>query len=69
MRDVGNRDAADLRRGLDAMNADVEARTVPPQALRGATLTLSNFGTIAGRYAVPVLVPPPVAILRPGGWY
>ncbi len=66
VRDVGNRDAADLRRGLDAMKADVEARTVPPQELRGATITLSNFGTIAGRYAVPVVVPPQVAILSAG---
>ncbi|MFQ5959067.1 MAG: dihydrolipoamide acetyltransferase family protein, partial [Alphaproteobacteria bacterium] len=66
LRNVGERDAADLRRGLDAMKADVEARTVPPEELRGATITLSNFGTIAGRYAAPVVVPPQVAIVSAG---
>ncbi len=66
LRDVGNRDAADLRRGLDAMKADVKARRVPPEELRGATITLSNFGTIGGRYAAPVVVPPQVAIVSAG---
>ena len=66
MRDVGSRDQADLRRGLEAMKADITARTVPPEELRGATITLSNFGTLAGRYAVPVVVPPQVAILSAG---
>lgn len=66
MRDVGSRDAADLRRGLEAMKANITARTVPPEELRGATITLSNFGTLAGRYAVPVVAPPQVAILSAG---
>ena len=66
MRDVGSRDQADLRRGLEAMKANITARTVPPEELRGATITLSNFGTLAGRYAVPVVVPPQVAILSAG---
>jgi pyruvate dehydrogenase E2 component (dihydrolipoamide acetyltransferase) len=66
MRDVGNRDAADLRRGLDHMKADILARSVPPEELRGATISLSNFGMLAGRYAAPVVVPPQVAILSAG---
>ncbi len=66
MRDVGRRDAADLRRGLDAMKADVRARTVPLKELRGQTITLSNFGMFAGRYASLVLVPPQVAIVGAG---
>ena len=48
------------------MKADITARTVPPEEFRGATITLSNFGTLAGRYAVPVVVPPQVAILSAG---
>ena len=66
LRDAGDRDPADLRRGLDQMKADIKARKVPPEELRGATITLSNFGTIAGRYATPVVVPPQVAILSAG---
>ncbi len=66
LRDAGNRDAASLREGLDRMKADVEARKVPPEELRGATITLSNFGSLGGRYAAPVVVPPQVAILSAG---
>jgi 2-oxoisovalerate dehydrogenase E2 component (dihydrolipoyl transacylase) len=66
LRDVANRDPADLRRGLDRMKADIRARKIPPEELKGATITLSNFGTVAGRYAAPVVVPPQVAILSTG---
>ncbi len=66
LHDIANRDPADLRRGLDRMKADVEARTVPSEEMRGATITLSNFGTLGGRYAAPVVVPPQVAILSAG---
>jgi 2-oxoisovalerate dehydrogenase E2 component (dihydrolipoyl transacylase) len=66
LRNVGERDAADLRAGLERMRADVAARKIPPEELRGATITLSNFGMIAGRYAAPVVLPPTVAILGAG---
>lgn len=66
LRDVGNRDAADLRRGLDRMRADISSRAIAPDELRGNTITLSNFGMIAGRYAAPIVVPPTVAILGAG---
>jgi pyruvate dehydrogenase E2 component (dihydrolipoamide acetyltransferase) len=66
LRDVSNRDAADLRHGLDRMRADVKARKIPPEELRGATITLSNFGMIGARYAAPVVLPPTVAILGAG---
>lgn len=66
LRDVGNRAAADLRCGLDRMRVDVKARTIPPEELRGPTITLSNFGMIAGKYAAPIVLPPTVAILGAG---
>lgn len=66
LRDVANRDAADLRRGLDRMRADLAAHRMPPDELRGNTITLSNFGAIAGRYAAPIVLPPTVAILGAG---
>ncbi|ALF88325.1 MULTISPECIES: dihydrolipoamide acetyltransferase family protein [Ralstonia solanacearum species complex] len=66
LRDVAHRDAADLRAGLDRMRADIKARKIPPEELRGNTITLSNFGMIAGKYAAPVVVPPTVAILGAG---
>jgi len=66
LRDVGRRDRDDLRRGLEAMKRDVRSRSIPPQELRGQTITLSNFGTFCGRYAQLVVVPPQVAIVGAG---
>jgi 2-oxoisovalerate dehydrogenase E2 component (dihydrolipoyl transacylase) len=66
LRDVAKRAPADLRRGLERMKTDIRARTIPPDELKGATITLSNFGTLAGRYAAPVVVPPQVSILSTG---
>lgn len=66
LRDVANRDAVDLRHGLDRMRADAAARKIPPEELRGNTITLSNFGMIGGKYAAPIVMPPTVAILGAG---
>jgi 2-oxoisovalerate dehydrogenase E2 component (dihydrolipoyl transacylase) len=66
LRNVAERGPADLRAALDQMRADIAARRIPPEELRGATITLSNFGMIAGKYAAPVVVPPTVAILGAG---
>jgi pyruvate dehydrogenase E2 component (dihydrolipoamide acetyltransferase) len=66
LRNVGERDADDLARGLETLLRDARARKVPPEELRGHTITLSNYGTIAGRYASPVVVPPTVAIVGSG---
>ena len=66
LRDVGERDAGDLQRGIENLIRDARARKVPPEELRGHTITLSNYGTIAGRYASPVVVPPTVAIVGAG---
>jgi 2-oxoisovalerate dehydrogenase E2 component (dihydrolipoyl transacylase) len=66
LRNVGERGARELRAGLDRMRADAEARSIPPEELRGATITLSNFGMIGGRFASLVIVPPQVAIIGAG---
>jgi 2-oxoisovalerate dehydrogenase E2 component (dihydrolipoyl transacylase) len=66
LRNVGERDSTDLRAGLDRLRADAAARSIPPEELRGATITLSNFGMIAGRFASLVVVPPQVAIVGAG---
>jgi pyruvate dehydrogenase E2 component (dihydrolipoamide acetyltransferase) len=61
------------RLGLDEIRTAVarvkEAtlnRTVAPQDMVNYTITLSNFGMLAGRYATPLLVPPTVAIAGTG---
>ncbi|WP_137818055.1 dihydrolipoamide acetyltransferase family protein [Pseudomonas sp. 2FG] len=67
LRDVGARSAEDLKEGMARLREDVKARSIPPQEMMGATITLSNFGTLFGRYANPVVVPPQVAIIGAGG--
>lgn len=66
LRDVGRTDATTLRRSLDALKAAVRSRSVAASQLKGATITLSNFGTIGGRYAALVMLPPQVAIIGTG---
>lgn len=66
LQDVGNRSEDSLRKGLEKMKADAQARTIPAEELRGYTITLSNFGRYGGKYATPVIVPPTVAIIAAG---
>ena len=67
LRNIGKRDLTDLRKGLNALREAVNSRKIPPQEMQGATITLSNFGTLAGKYANPVVVPPQVTIVGAGG--
>ncbi|HZF26176.1 MAG TPA: dihydrolipoamide acetyltransferase family protein [Steroidobacteraceae bacterium] len=66
LRDVGGKDADRLRSELRALKEAAIARTAAPEDLRDYTIMLSNFGTLAGRYATPLVVPPAVAILGSG---
>ena len=66
LRDIGRRDPATLRRELDALKASTRSRKVALADLRDPTITLSNFGTLAGRHAALVILPPQVAIIGAG---
>jgi 2-oxoisovalerate dehydrogenase E2 component (dihydrolipoyl transacylase) len=66
LRNVAERSVSDLRNGLDRLRADAIARAIPPEELRGATITLSNFGMMGGRFANLVIVPPQTAIVGAG---
>jgi 2-oxoisovalerate dehydrogenase E2 component (dihydrolipoyl transacylase) len=60
------RNGTDLREIINRYKQEVSTRTIPQADLHGATITLSNFGTIAGRYANPIVMPPCVAIIGTG---
>lgn len=66
LRNVEARSPSELAQAIETLVAATHARRIPPEELRGNTITLSNYGTIAGRYASPVVVPPTVAILGAG---
>jgi 2-oxoisovalerate dehydrogenase E2 component (dihydrolipoyl transacylase) len=57
---------AELRTEVQRLKEATRNRTIAPEELRDYTITLSNFGTLAGRYATPLVVPPTVAILGTG---
>ncbi|SDD34753.1 dihydrolipoamide acetyltransferase family protein [Aquimonas voraii] len=59
-------DAAGIRQSVDRLRAQVMDRSIPSSELSGYTISLSNFGMFAGKYATPVIVPPCVAILAAG---
>jgi 2-oxoisovalerate dehydrogenase E2 component (dihydrolipoyl transacylase) len=59
-------DGAGIRAGIKRLRTQVEDRTIPSSELSGYTISLSNFGMFAGRYATPVVVPPCVAIIGAG---
>lgn len=48
------------------VTAEARAGGLPPEALRGATFSVTNFGTEGGRFATPIVRPPQVAILGVG---
>jgi 2-oxoisovalerate dehydrogenase E2 component (dihydrolipoyl transacylase) len=66
LRDVGRTTPLDWRRQVDAAKQGVSERSLAPGELRGATITLSNFGTIAGQHGALIVMPPQVAILGAG---
>jgi len=55
-----------LREKIDGIKTAAKSRTFAPTDFQGATITLSNFGTFAGKYANPIIVPPQVAIIGTG---
>jgi pyruvate dehydrogenase E2 component (dihydrolipoamide acetyltransferase) len=59
-------DAAGVRTALNRIRDQVKTRSIPPEELKGYTISLSNFGIFAGRYATPIVVPPCVAIVAAG---
>jgi pyruvate dehydrogenase E2 component (dihydrolipoamide acetyltransferase) len=66
LRDVARATPADLRRQIEALKQAVRDRSLAPADLRQPTITLSNFGTIAGTHAALIIVPPQVAIVGAG---
>ena len=57
---------AAIRERIETFKRGVKQRDIPQQDLQGATISLSNFGKFAGRYASPIIVPPTVAIVAVG---
>ncbi|GAB2555558.1 dihydrolipoamide acetyltransferase family protein [Rhodanobacter koreensis] len=66
LRNADMLDGAGVRGAIKRLRTQVEDRSIPASELSGYTISLSNFGMFAGRYATPVVVPPTVAIVGAG---
>jgi 2-oxoisovalerate dehydrogenase E2 component (dihydrolipoyl transacylase) len=58
--------ATELRSEINRLKEGVMERSLAPEAFSLASISLSNFGKFAGKFANPVIVPPMVAILAVG---
>lgn len=67
--DAGNKSDKDLRAIINTYKQEVLSRNIPAENLKGSTITLSNFGKFAGKFASPIIVVPTVAILGVGRLY
>ncbi len=66
LRKIETKTPEELRAAIAAQKSAAHERSTTPEDLRDFTLMLSNFGTLAGRYGTPRVVPPAVAILGAG---
>ena len=66
LRNADMLDARGIREGVNRLREQVGNRSITASELTGYTISLSNFGMFAGRYATPVVVPPCVAIVAAG---
>ena len=66
LRQADGYNAQDIRTWLDGTVKGIRNRRIGREQLQNATITLSNFGAIAGIYATPVVSPPQVSIVGAG---
>ncbi len=66
IRKTQNLSVNEVKSTLSTLIQQVKAKKISPQNMLGATISLSNFGTLSGRYATPIVVPPQVAIIGVG---
>jgi pyruvate dehydrogenase E2 component (dihydrolipoamide acetyltransferase) len=66
LRNVRSMESAAWRKQIEVLKQGVKDRTLPPADFRAPTITLSNFGTLAGTHAALIVLPPQVAILGAG---
>ncbi|BBM01332.1 dihydrolipoamide acetyltransferase family protein [Microbulbifer sp. GL-2] len=66
LRNVVKRSDKELMQQVADYKHQARETGIAQSDLQGATILLSNFGAIAGRYATPVVLPPTVAIIGAG---
>jgi pyruvate dehydrogenase E2 component (dihydrolipoamide acetyltransferase) len=63
IRDAGRRSLPDLAAEVHRVTTAAREGTLGPADLSGGTFTVSNYGSIGGRFATPLIRPPEVGIM------
>jgi len=66
LRNIEKESLDGIQERLIELKSKIEQRSFSADELRGYTIILSNYGSIAGRYSMPVVLPPTVAIVGAG---
>ncbi|WP_078082759.1 dihydrolipoamide acetyltransferase family protein [Microbulbifer mangrovi] len=66
LQDIGAQSDEAILESIARFKQQAEAGAIPQKELQGATIHLSNFGSLAGRFATPIVVPPLVCIVGGG---
>ncbi len=66
VKDIAKQDDASLRKTIEQYKEQAQTKSLHADDLHDATIVFSNFGSIAGRYADPIITPPTVAIVGVG---
>ncbi len=66
VKDAQGKSMGELRADIETLRKKISEKAIKPDDLSGATISLSNYGSIAGRYGTPIVVPPQVTILGCG---
>ena len=67
VRDVERRGLLDLATEIERLVTAARSRRLRHAELEGATCTVTNFGSLGGRFSIPIIRPPEVAIIGFGG--
>ncbi len=63
LRDADRRSLFEIADEIQHLTAAARERTVTNEQLRGGTCTITNYGSLGGRFATPMIRPPEVAIV------
>lgn len=66
IRQINMKKETEIRECINKFRQQINDETIQAKDLIGATITLSNFGALSGRYATPIIVPPQVCIIGIG---
>ncbi len=66
LRDAQAKSDKQLRDNINYFRQQIKDQRIAVKDMQGATISLSNFGALTGRYATPIVVPPQVAIIGSG---